>query len=152
MNKMLISIIIILILILLSALGGLFWYLEKEKEPKTQVITKPLDPKDETLSDIGPLYPLKPFIVNLQTPDESDVYLKATLSLELDDKLLSHELDKKTAVVRNAIIEILSSYTQDVIMSQKGKDEVCIKIKNKLNSMLTDGQIRNVYIVSFIIQ
>ena len=95
---------------------------------------------------------LAPITVNLKTADEKDSYLIATLSLELDDKLLSNELDDKNAVIRDEIILILSNKTLEDVSSELGKQKICEDIKNKLNSMLTDGEIRNIYIVNFIIQ
>ena len=152
MRKTLIILIIFLILIIIGGAAGLFWYLNQKDTLETQKIEKSIPQKDDILSQIGPLYPLKPFTVNLQTPDEKDVYLNATISLELSDKTLSNELDAKIAVVRNDIIDILSSYSQDIVMSQKGKKEICDKITKTLNKILKDGQIRNVYIINFIIQ
>ena len=111
-----------------------------------------MNPADETLSEVGPLYPLEPFTINLKNADQKDVYLKITLSLELDSKLLENELNAKNAVIRNQIIMILSSETIEDISSDAGKVKVCSSIKTRLNAMLIDGQIRNVYIVNFIVQ
>jgi len=151
-NKTLITIIVILIITLLGASAAAFWYLNKIDTTQTQVNRQEQNTTDETLAKIGPLYPLKPFTVNLRTASGKDVYLKATLTLELDDKLLSKELDAKNAVIRDNIIMILSNQTAQSITSDMGKSKICKKIKANLNSILTDGQIRNVYIVNFVIQ
>ncbi len=154
-NKVLIIIIVFLLFVLVSGGAGIFWYTQKD-DTYVNVASAPQAQKvnsvDETLSEVGPLYPLAPIIVNLKTTDGKDVYLKATLSLELNSKLLENELDAKNAVIRDEIILILSNYTQVDVSSDRGKREICEHIKEKLNSMLHDGQIRNVYIVSFIIQ
>ncbi len=156
-NKILIIIIVFLLLILIGGGSGVFWYMQKDDtNAKTNTTSTPqekqVNPADETLAEVGPLYPLAPITVNLKTTDGKDVYLKATLSLELNSKLLKNELDAKNAVIRDEIILILSNYTQVDVFSDRGKREICEHIKEKLNSMLHDGQIRNVYIVSFIIQ
>ena len=152
-NKIFIVIIVFLLLILIGGGAGFFWYMQnKETSVSATPKEKKVNPADETLAEIGPLYPLAPITVNLKTTDGKDVYLKATLSLELDSKLLKNELDAKNAVLRDEIILILSNYTQVDVISDTGKKKICEHIKNKLNSMLHDGQIRNVYIVSFIIQ
>ncbi len=154
-NKILIIIIVFLLLILIAGGAGFFWYMQKD-DMNTNTTSAPQEKKisaaDETLAEVGPLYPLAPITVNLKTTDGKDVYLKATLSLELDSKLLENELDAKNAVIRDELILILSNYTQVDVASDNGKAEICARIKEKLNSMLHDGQIRNVYIVSFIIQ
>jgi len=151
-NKILITIIVILIIILLGGSAAAFWYLNKIDTTQTQLNRQEQNSTNDTLAQIGPLYPLKPFTVNLKTASGKDVYLKATLTLELDDKLLSKELDAKDAVIRDDIIMILSNQTAEDIASDMGKARICKKIRTKLNSMLVDGEIQNVYIVNFVIQ
>lgn len=107
--------------------------------------------EDRSLSDIGPLYPLDTFTVNLKS-DAGRRYLKATMSLELSGEELSQELDAKAAVLRDRIIRILSSKTLEEISSKKGKKKVSEQIMNTLNSMITDGQIKGIYFTEFVIQ
>ncbi len=154
-NKILISIIIFLILLVIGGGGAAFWYMTKTSEKSESIQTSKQqdeNSEDESLSQIGPLYPLKPITVNLRNQDEKDVYLKVTLSLELSTQLLVSELDAKDAVIRNEIIRILSSKTPTNIDSELAKDKLCNDIKISLNAMLTDGQIKNVYIVNMVIQ
>jgi len=152
-NKLLIGIIVFLILLIIGGGGALFWYVTKSPTQTKQLQTKQQEnSEDETLAQIGPLYPLKPITVNLENPDGKDVYLKATFSLELSSKLLANELDAKNAVIRDEIIRILSAKTTAGIDSELEKDKLCMEIKKSLNAILTDGQIKNVYIVNLIIQ
>jgi len=103
------------------------------------------------LDQIGTLYPLDTFTVNLKS-NAGRRYLKVTMSLELSAPELSHELDAKTPVLRDRIIRILSSKTLEEISSKKGKQKVTEQIVDTLNSMLTDGEIKNVYFTEFVIQ
>lgn len=139
MKKFLIIFTLFLILLVIGGAGGLFWYLQQKDEAKTMQMEKQMTPKDEILSDIGPLYPLKPFHINLHT---------ITISLELSDTILSNELDAKNTKIHELITQILIHYSQDVIISQKGKKEICAKITQQLNAILKDGQIKNVYIAT----
>jgi len=154
-NKLLISIIVFLILLIVGGGGALFWYITKPSNQTKQVQTlqsQDANSEDDDFAQIGPLYPLKPITVNLKTQDDKDVYLKATFSLELNNKLLANELDAKNPVIRDEIIRILSAKTPADIDSEFEKNKLCIEIKKSLNAILTDGQIKNVYIVSFVIQ
>jgi flagellar FliL protein len=155
-NKKLITVVILLIFIVISAAAGAVYYLTQESttpiEKNQEQTTLKTNNQDETLSQIGPLYPLAPITVNLRNQNDKDIYLKITLSLELNNKLLANELDAKNAVIRDKIILILSSKTVDDLSSTMGKAEVCNTIKDTLNAMLTDGKIRHVYIVNFVIQ
>ena len=103
------------------------------------------------LSDIGILYPLDTFTVNLKS-DAGRRYLKVTMSLELEGEELSLELDNKSPVLRDKIIRILTSKTLEEISSKKGKQKVSKQIMDTLNSMISDGQVRGIYFTEFVIQ
>lgn len=103
------------------------------------------------LRDIGTLYPLDTFTVNLKS-DTGSRYLKVTMSLELNDDELSVELDNRAPVVRDRIIRILSSKTLEEISSKKGKAKVSTQIMDTLNAMTRDGQIKGIYFTEFVIQ
>ncbi|QOP46020.1 flagellar basal body-associated protein FliL [Sulfurimonas paralvinellae] len=104
-----------------------------------------------TLDQIGTLYPLDTFTVNLKS-DSGRRYLKVTMSLELEGEELSMELDAKAPVLRDRIIRILSSKTLEEISSKKGKQKVSEQIMDTLNAMLTDGRIKGIYFTEFVIQ
>ena len=103
------------------------------------------------LSDIGILYPLDNFTVNLKS-DAGRRYLKVTMSLELEGEELSLELDAKSPVLRDRIIRILTSKTLEEISSKKGKQKVSQQIMDTLNSMIADGTIKGIYFTEFVIQ
>ena len=104
------------------------------------------------LDQIGTLYPLDTFTVNLKS-DSGRRYLKVTLSLELnDDEELSKELDAKIPVLRDRIIRILSSKTLEEVSSRKGKQKLSNQIMDTLNDMLTKGRIKGIYFTEFVIQ
>ncbi|MEA2091193.1 MAG: flagellar basal body-associated protein FliL [Campylobacterota bacterium] len=103
------------------------------------------------LSDIGILYPLDTFTVNLKS-DAGRRYLKVTMSLELEGEELSLELDNKSPVLRDRIIRILTSKSLEEISSKKGKQKVSDQIMDTLNAMLSDGHIQGIYFTEFVIQ
>lgn len=103
------------------------------------------------LSEIGILYPLDTFTVNLKS-DSGRRYLKATLSLELSGEELSLELDAKAPVIRDRVIRILTSKTLEEISSKKGKQKVSDQIIDTLNAIVTDGSIQGIYFTEFVIQ
>lgn len=103
------------------------------------------------LSEIGILYPLDTFTVNLKS-DAGRRYLKVTMSLELEGDELSLELDAKTPVIRDRVIRILSSKTLEEISSKKGKAKVSSQVMDTLNSMIADGHIQGIYFTEFVIQ
>jgi len=164
----LLMIIIIVVLILIIIIGAVVAVLlmngdEESTETaapqaKEKTISKPAKRSsadsysdNRKLDEIGTLYPLDTFTVNLKS-DSGRRYLKVTMSLELEGEELSMELDAKSPVLRDRIIRILSSKTLEEISSKKGKQKVSEQIMDTLNSMLSDGRIRGIYFTEFVIQ
>ncbi|WP_104750423.1 flagellar basal body-associated protein FliL [Helicobacter cynogastricus] len=101
---------------------------------------------------LGPLYPLAgPFVVNLISQNGRR-YLKASVSLELNDSKLLEEIKNKETAIRDTIIEILSSKTVEEITTLKGKNKLKEEIRSNVNSFLIDGFIKNVFFTDFVIQ
>ncbi|MCD6173857.1 MAG: flagellar basal body-associated protein FliL [Sulfurimonas sp.] len=164
-NMLMIIIIVVLILIILLGAVGAFLMLgdDEEVQSEPQVKEKTISKQkrkssgsssmdsSRLLSDIGILYPLDTFTVNLKS-DAGRRYLKVTMSLELEGEELSLELDAKTAVLRDRVIRILSSKTLEEITSKKGKGKVSSQVMDTLNAMISDGEIKGIYFTEFVIQ
>lgn len=126
--------------------------IEEKESPATKKSTQSVDFDDSRkLGEIGILYPLDTFTVNLKS-DAGRRYLKVTMSLELEGEELSLELDAKSAVIRDRVIRILTSKTLEEISSKKGKQKVSQQIMDTLNSMISDGKINGIYFTEFVIQ
>jgi len=167
----LLMIIIIVVLILVIIVGGAVTALvlmdNKEEEQLSTSVEKLQEKSSNTqtrrtasnpelanarkLNEIGILYPLDTFTVNLKS-DAGRRYLKVTMSLELDGAELSMELDAKSPVLRDRIIRILTSKTLEEVTSKKGKQKVSAQIMDALNAMISDGEIRGIYFTEFVIQ
>ncbi len=165
-NMLMIIIIVVLILIILigATVGILLMSGDDEAEvsspPPAQEKTVSKSKRRSSssnyndsrqLSDIGILYPLDTFTVNLKS-DAGRRYLKVTMSLELEGEELSLELDAKSPVLRDRIIRILTSKTLEEISSKKGKQKVSTQIMDTLNAMISDGTINGIYFTEFVIQ
>jgi flagellar FliL protein len=170
-NMLMIIIIVVLVLIIIG--GGVIAFLMMGDDEEATTTTQPQNtaPQQQErsvnrtssnpnngmmgasrkLSDIGTMYPLDTFTVNLKS-DAGRRYLKVTLALELEGENLSLELDAHTAVLRDIIIRILTSKTLEEITSKKGKKKLSEQIKNTLNSMISDGTIKGIYFTEFVIQ
>jgi flagellar protein FliL len=160
-------IIIIVVLVLIIILGAVAFFLlsggdedVQQSAPQAQersvsktkrsAMSSNID-DSRRLNDIGILYPLDTFTVNLKS-DAGRRYLKVTMSLELEGAELSLELDAKSPVIRDRVIRILTSKTLEEISSKKGKQKVSNQIMDTLNAMITDGTIRGIYFTEFVIQ
>lgn len=101
--------------------------------------------------NVGPMYPLDQFLVNLLSETGSR-YLKMELNIELSAETLTPEIDQKKPLLRDIIIKILTSKTYEDISTAKGKERLKDEIATKLNEILRDGYIKNVYFTDFIVQ
>ncbi len=160
-------IIIIAVLVLIIVIGAAVTFIlmgddgeeaATENQPVAKQAAAPQKRRANTaledtrrLDEIGILYPLDSFTVNLKS-DSGRRYLKATISLELSGEELSLELDAKAPVIRDRIIRILTSKTLEEISSKKGKQKVSDQIQDTLNAMISDGHVQGIYFTEFVIQ
>jgi len=157
-NKLILIIIVVLLLLLLVIGGVVAYFLlsgdnpdEANPQNEQKIEKKVEQPKNTEALEIGPIYPLDPFTVNLKSSGATR-YLKCTINLEIDSPETQPELDKMKPLIRDIIIRILSSKTVPEISTAKGKEKLKEEIKKNLNSKLATGEIRNVYFTAFVIQ
>ncbi len=151
-------IIVIVLLVLVLAIGGIVAYLMLSGDDGgdgAQVTQEKVEKKrHRSRSDdmtVGPMYPLDKFTVNLMS-ENGRRYLVVKMNLEQDSEELTPELDKKTALIRDIIISILSSKTVEEITTAKGKAKLKDEIIAQINRHLEDGEIRHIYFTEFVIQ
>ena len=165
-SSSLVLIIIIVILILLLVVGGLLAFLlmsgndDATQGQTAQAQTEQVQsaaPKttagkrSNDYINMGPVYPLDQFIVNLLSESGSR-YLKTKVDLELSAETLTPEIDKKKPLIRDIIVSTLSSKTYEEVSTQKGKNRLKDEIVDRLNEVLADGHIKNIYFTDFVVQ
>lgn len=162
-GSLVIIIVILLFVLLLSIMGVIAWLISSSSSDESEVKEAP---KEEVKTDkpkvsapaqrgsdfanIGPMYPLDPFTLNLLS-DSGSRYVKCTIELEQNSELLKPELDKKVAVIRDIIIRALTTKTFEEVSTQKGKERLKDELVGKINEILTDGFIKNVYFTDFVV-
>ncbi|WP_457593274.1 flagellar basal body-associated protein FliL [Hydrogenimonas sp.] len=151
-------IIVVVLLVLVLAIGGIVAYLmlsgDNGSEAGQVTQEKVEKKKHRSRSDdmtVGPMYPLDKFTVNLMS-ENGRRYLVAKMNLEEDSEELTPELDKKTPLIRDIVISILSSKTVEEITTAKGKSKLKDEIMAQINKHLEDGEIRHIYFTEFVIQ
>jgi flagellar FliL protein len=111
----------------------------------------PATVSDSSLTEVGLMYPLDTFTVNLLS-ESGRRYLKVEINLEIEGEELSPELDTKKPVFRDIIIRILSSKSLEEISTIKGKEKLKEQIVEELNMRLKDGKVKNIYFTDFVVQ
>lgn len=155
--------VIIGVLLLILIIGGVVAFLLMGNEDAAAAKSAPAakeasaggssesTPSDASLTEVGLMYPLDGFTVNLLS-ESGRRYLKVEMNLEIEGEELSAELDTKKPVLRDIIIRILSSKSLEEISTIKGKEKLKEQIVNELNMHLKDGKVKNVYFTDFVVQ
>lgn len=163
-NSLVIIIVVVLIVLMLAIVGAIAALVFGGSEqsptpaPSTQTTTsnakstgsKTSSNRGSDYANIGPMYPLDPFTLNLLS-DSGQRYVKCTIQLEQNTELLRPELDKKLAIIRDIIINALASKTFEEVSTTRGKDRLKDELVGKINEVLTDGFIKNIYFTDFVV-
>ncbi|WP_291951640.1 flagellar basal body-associated protein FliL [Campylobacter sp.] len=161
-NTLVIIIVVFLFIFLLIIIGAIAYLMfsgNPEENPSPQTETQAAQPPKKTnavaargsdYTNIGVMYPLAPFTLNLLS-DGGDRYVKCTIQLEQNVETLTPELDKKTAIIRDIIIRTLTSKTFEEVSTTKGKERLKDELTGKINEVLTDGFIKNIYFTDFVV-
>ncbi|MDU7693009.1 MAG: flagellar basal body-associated FliL family protein [Helicobacter sp.] len=144
-----IGIIIALVIVIVLIILLLFREPNMQSEPKS---ADPITTKDASLVHIGPLYSMPaPFVINLISPTNKS-YLKVSITLELSNPKLSPEIDQKIPILQSKIIETISSKSVEEVATEKGKERIKSELIERLNQVLIDGSIKNIFFTEFIVQ
>ncbi len=150
-------IIIIGVVVLALCGGGAYFFLFSG--PSDEEIAKEIEQeqgKAETsvkkkTPEVGVMYALDPFVVNLADP-KARHYVKATIILEVANDDVKDEADKLLPKIRNDIILLLSSQTLEDVITMDGKIRLRDAIMARVTRILGEGSVKNVYFSSFVVQ
>jgi flagellar FliL protein len=142
-GKNLILIIVIAVAVLAGGIGA-FLFFTKSGGDKAQK-------KEETKAEEGVTFALEPFVVNLSDPTGTR-FLKVSLQLELAGPAVMEKAKAKTPQIRDAIITLLTSKTSDALISPEGKLQLKDEINIRINQVLGENSVKNVYLTDFVMQ
>jgi len=157
-SKLKLIIVIVLVLVILGVLGGaaymMFLKPKPEETEQTAGKKKKAVPKkkEAASSEIGVLYPFETFIVNMADSGGTR-YLKVTLQVELDQtEKLVEAMDKRKPQLRDAVLTVLATKRYEEVSSAQGKLILKQEIIRRVNSLVSEGSITNVYFTEFVAQ
>lgn len=117
--------------------------LTEEKKPTASPTGKEFIP-----ADLGVLYPLDGFLVNISS-DRGPRFLQMKLELELDTPALEDEIALKRPALRDAIIVLLTSRNYAELRDPKGMRKLRTDLTRSVNNLLKSGQIKEIYFTQF---
>ena len=137
--------------------GGYYAYINffqekpaEEKPAEGEEGKKEEAPVEEDL-DLGVMFPMDPFIVNL-AGSEGKRFLKVTIFLELSTPEVHEEIKGTIQKVTDSILVLLSSKAFEDVYTVQGKFKLKGEITTRVNRFLVVGHIKDAYFTEFIIQ
>jgi len=97
---------------------------------------------------------LEPFLVNLADEGQAH-FVKASFQLGLSEKEAGKVLAADPvflAAARDSIISLLTVKSAGDILTSAGKDLLRQEIQERVNSLMPQGKVQQVYIVDFVVQ
>lgn len=91
-------------------------------------------------------------IPEITTNLASDNYAKMAFKIQMDSKKAKDELTKRDFQVKNIIIEELSEKKAQDLQGEKGKLQLENDLKSKINQVMQDGKVVQVYITESLLQ
>jgi len=140
-KKFLLFLIIGVLIIALA--GGVVALLTSKKEGKEK--GKELHHKNTII------YSMEPVVVNLFDPTGKR-YLQVRLALELENKKLEEEIKHNEPKIKDVIITTLSSKTPEEVLQPGAKELIKNELLHKINSVLGEEIVLNIYITQYIVE
>ena len=155
MSKIVMIVILIVAFIFMIVMGGglfIMW-------SKISSLDRTLNPQEEKASEemgeesemILRTYSLDTFIVNL-ADEGAKRYLRVTMKFEMSNDEMDKEIKKRLPQIQDKILMILPTKKVEELQKMEGKIALRNEIIADLNSILTMGEITNVFFTEFVIQ
>ena len=144
---LIIILVVVVLLVAGGAAGAYFFFLK----PKPQ--TAEAKPAVQEQPKVTIFYPMEPFIVNLLDND-SERYLKVAMQMELSDQKTADKLRRLNPILRDTILDLLTSKTYREMLDPLGKQRLRDEIATRVNMILEQGKgkVNKVYFTEFVIQ
>lgn len=143
-NKMMTVTLIILVTITLLGMIvlALLWQFNKDDDGDAEEKEPTIDEIIEASVDIP----------EITTNLASKQFIRLSLKIQTSDLKAAEELLKREFQVKNIAIQELSDITSENLEGKAGKQAFQESLKSLINPLMQEGQVEQVYIVSYIIQ
>ncbi len=132
-----------LLLIILAGASGTYFFFFVKKGKKEDKVPLP--------SQVGVMMEVGTFTVNLADKDV-DAYARVSITLELSDEKVRQEVEKRLPIIKDAIIDVISSKTSSFVKTPEGRESLRLELIKRINTILFEGGVRNIYFTEFVVQ
>ena len=154
MNNKLIIILGGIVCVLLIAFGALFfmmWTKISALDSMANTNVSETSVEGETAKQMGPIFSLDTFIVNLDNPKYRK-YLRVTMDLELKEEENNKHIEERLPQIRDCILTILPGKQYDQVITVDGKNQLRSELLGALNGFFSKEIITTIYFTEFVIQ
>lgn len=142
-SKKIIFLIPLVIILLAGGGGGAYFFLFAKKDKKEA--TAPLPTQVGVMMDLGV------FTVNL-ADSGVDAYARVSITIELSNEKVRQEVDRRLPIIKDAIIDVISSKTSSFVRTPEGRENLRLELIKRINTILFEGGVRNIYFTEFVVQ
>lgn len=136
-------ILFIIPLLLAAAGGGAYFFFFSKKGKQEETAPAP--------SQVGVMMDLGAFTVNLADRDV-DAYARVSITIELSNEKVRLEVEKRLPIIKDAIIDVISSKTSSFVRTPEGRENLRLELIRRINTILFEGGVRNIYFTEFVVQ
>lgn len=153
--------IIVAVLAVLMAIGGAFFMVnmltksqsvEESEDVKSTLTEDKTSKKTGSKSELGELYSFERAVIVNLAETNAERYLKVDIVLELDSPKLTKEIESRLPQIQDLLINVTSTKTLEDVSTTSGRNMLRQEMIDKINSLLSTGQITNVYFTEFVVQ
>jgi flagellar FliL protein len=130
----------------LGLLGGLWFLAYDFFKPRAAA-----EEKEKTVAKKEATVEMEPFVVNLAGA-QPQRYLRASLSLVLNNGHDKQSVKQSTSRLRHELIMLLSSKTAESLLAAEGKSELREQVVERINTAAGEELVYEVYFREFLIQ
>ncbi|WP_243289868.1 flagellar basal body-associated protein FliL [Bacillus sp. FJAT-47783] len=142
MNKKLLTVLFIIVtsisIIGMTALAVVNNNLKKGNEQNEKTIDEIVDATVE--------------VPEITTNVASGNIVQLSMRLETNDKKAKEELEKREFQVKDIVISVLANMEAKELEGENGMNLLKEKVKNNVNQLMQEGEVKEIYITSFILQ
>ena len=152
-SKLKLLILLLLLLLIGGGAAGAWFFLLKDKflPPQDGATQAEKVAVPSAAPPVGTTVPLPVFTTNLADP-LGQRFIRLNLEIEVADAKAVEELARQNAKVRESILLLLSSKTYADIATNESKLMLKSEITNRLNAIMGQGKVYQVFITDMVIQ
>lgn len=143
---------VVLVLLIGGGVGGYFLLKKNDPPPEQKDPGENVPvPELSQQTTVGPMVNVDEFIVNIISSDTPH-YVKASLSMELNDETTVDEVQKRMPQIRDSVLLLIGNKTFEELQDLQGKKQLKAELLAKINSFLQTGQVKAIYFTNFVVQ